>query len=132
MSPEIYWLTLTAVMTGLMWAPYILNRIAVRGLFGALANPSPEDKAHSGWAVRAHAAHMNAVENLVVFGAVVLAGHAAGALTETTALAAMIYFWVRLAHFVVYTFGIPFARTLTFAAGMLCQLAIGLTVLGVM
>lgn len=131
MTPDLYWLTLTAVATALMWAPYILNRIAVRGLIGALANPSPGDRPQSGWAVRAQAAHMNAVENLVVFAAIVLAGHAAGALNETTAMAAMIYFWARMAHFLVYTFGVPGARTITFAAGMACQIVIGLTVLGV-
>jgi hypothetical protein len=34
-------------MTGLMWLPYILDRIMVRGLMGAMANPSPSDKAQS-------------------------------------------------------------------------------------
>lgn len=131
MTPDLYWLTLTAVATALMWAPYILDRIAVRGLIGALANPSPGDRPQSDWAVRAQAAHMNAVENLVVFAAIVLAGHAAGALNETTAMASMIYFWARMAHFLVYTFGVPGARTITFAAGMACQIVIGLTVLGV-
>ena len=32
MSKEIFWLVLTLAMTGLFWVPYILDRIAVRGL----------------------------------------------------------------------------------------------------
>ena len=44
MSIELFWLTLTVVMTALFWIPYILDRIAVRGLMGAMANPSPADR----------------------------------------------------------------------------------------
>jgi hypothetical protein len=47
MSSELFWLALTVAMTGLFWVPYILDRIMVRGLMGAMANPSPSDKAQS-------------------------------------------------------------------------------------
>jgi hypothetical protein len=56
MTKEMFWLTLTAVMTGLMWVPYILDRIMVRGLMGAMANPSPNDQPQSAWAQRMMAA----------------------------------------------------------------------------
>ena len=39
MSKELLWLTLTVILTGLMWVPYILDRIIVRGMMGAMANP---------------------------------------------------------------------------------------------
>ena len=32
MSIELRYLALTCVLTGLLWVPYILNEIAVRGL----------------------------------------------------------------------------------------------------
>ena len=48
MPKELYWLTLTALMTGLLWVPYILDRIMVRGTTGALANPSVNDNAAVG------------------------------------------------------------------------------------
>ena len=35
---ELFWLTLTTVLTGLVWVPYILDRMAVRGLMGTLVN----------------------------------------------------------------------------------------------
>src|SRR5581483_1904711 len=76
MSNEVYWLTLTAAMTGLIWVPYILDRILVRGLMPTLANPSPGDKPQSAWAERMMAAHTNAVENLVVFATLALAAQA--------------------------------------------------------
>ena len=52
MSNELFWLVMTTAMTGLIWLPYILDRIMVRGLMGAMANPSPSDKAQSPWARR--------------------------------------------------------------------------------
>jgi uncharacterized MAPEG superfamily protein len=35
-----------------------------------------------------------------------------------TALGAAIFFFARVAHAVLYTFGVPVARTLSFAAGL--------------
>ena len=36
----------------------------------------------------------------------------------------VVYFFARLAHYVVYSAAIPVARTLTFTAGWLAQIAI--------
>ncbi len=130
MTEELYWLVLTALMTSLFWVPYILNRIAVRGLVKAMGNPSPDDKPQSDWAIRAMAAHKNAIENLVLFAALVLATHVLGVGTPLTATMCMVYFVARLAHFVVYTAGIPVARTLTFAAGFLAEVILALNLLG--
>lgn len=132
MTTEIYWLILTTIMTALFWLPYVLNRIAVRGLLRAMGNPLATDKSHSPWAERALAAHTNAVENLVIFAALILAGHAVGVSNAVTEGAAVIYFLARLAHFVVYVFGIPGARTLTFAVSWMCQIAIGFSILGLL
>src|SRR3984957_9318403 len=73
MSHELFWLVMTTAMTGLMWVPYILDRTMVRGMMGAMGNPSPTDKPQSPWAQRLMAAHVNAVENLVIFAPLVLA-----------------------------------------------------------
>ena len=72
MTRELFWLTLTVILTGLLWVPYILNRCQVRGLSGAMANPSRNDKPHAEWATRLMFAHDNAVENLVIFAPLVL------------------------------------------------------------
>jgi uncharacterized MAPEG superfamily protein len=44
-----------------------------------------------------------------------------GAANEATATAATLYFWIRLAYWLVYVAGVPFGRTLTFAAGWAMQ-----------
>lgn len=130
MSKELYWLMWTVVLTGLLWVPYILDRIMVRGTMGAMANPSPTDAPQSAWAQRMIAAHTNAVENLVVFAPLVLIAHALNLHTAATAFACALYFWSRLAHVVVYTAGIPVVRTLTFAGGFVGQAILALAIIG--
>ena len=130
MSQELFWLVMTTAMTGLMWMPYILDRIIVRGMMGAMANPSPNDKPQSAWAQRLMAAHVNAVENLVVFAPLVLAAQDLNVnlATPTTAIACQLYFWSRLAHAVVYTLGIPVLRTLSFTGGFVAQVLLVLAI----
>lgn len=126
MTPQLFWLSLTAMLTGLFFVPYILDRVLVRGLMGAMANPSPDAKPQSPWAERARLAHYNAVENLVVFATLVLAAHAAGVSNSMTLLGCQLFFWGRLAHYVVYTFGIPVVRTLSFVVAVVGELLIAI------
>lgn len=124
MTTELYWLTLTVLMTALFWVPYVLNRMVVNGLGGALAGVPPAGDGHSTWAQQAIKAHYNAVENLAVFAPIVLVAHLLGITTPATKAAVVVYFFARLLHYVVYSAGIPAARTLAFTAGWLAQLAI--------
>jgi uncharacterized MAPEG superfamily protein len=128
MTTELVWLTLTAAMTGLMWVPYIIDRIMVRGLMGAMDNPSPKAAPHSKWAFRLYLAHANAVENLVIFATLVLTANAIGISSRVTVVACAVYFWARLAHAIVYTFGTPILRTLCFAVGFAAQVVIALAI----
>jgi uncharacterized MAPEG superfamily protein len=130
MTKELLWLTLTVILTGLMWVPYILDRIMMRGLMGAMSNPSRGDKPQSPWAQRLYFAHTNAVENLVIFAPLVLILDAQGHSTESTAIACAVYFWARLVHAVVYTMGIPVLRTLAFTVGFVAQVSLVLAVFG--
>jgi uncharacterized MAPEG superfamily protein len=130
MSRELMWLTLTVILTGVLWIPYILDRIMVRGLIGAMANPSRDAKPQSPWAQRLYFAHTNAVENLVIFAALVLILDAQGHSTASTAMACAVYFWARLAHVIVYALGIPVLRTLAFTVGFAVQVVLALAVFG--
>lgn len=120
MTSELMSLTWVVALSAVMWVPYILNTIVVRGLMNAVGypeNPAPL----ADWAVRMKAAHYNAVENLVVFASLVFIANAAGISNEMTVLACEIYFWARLVHLLAYTFAIPWVRTLAFAGGWVCQ-----------
>ena len=130
MSQELMWLTLTVILTGLMWVPYVLDRVMVRGLMGAMGNPSPDDAPQSPWAQRLQHAHVNATENLVIFATLVLTLQVMQHATASTAIACAVYFWARLAHALIYWAGIPVLRTLAFTVGFLAQLALVLAVFG--
>ena len=125
MSKELFWLVLTVAATGLFWVPYILDRIMVRGLAGAMANPSLNDKAQSAWARRMMAAH---TKNLVIFAPLVLVTQALGIATAITAFACALYFWSRLVHVVVYTLGVPGLRTISFAGGFVAEVLLVLAI----
>lgn len=130
MTKELLWLTLTIILTGVLWVPYIIDRAVVRGLMGAMANPSRHDKPQSAWAQRLYFAHTNAVENLIIFAPLVLILDAQGHSTDGTVLACAVYFWARLAHAIVYTMGVPVLRTLAFTVGFLAQVVLVLAVFG--
>ena len=123
MSIELEMLAWVSGLTILTWLPYSLAHIGNVGLLPALTyqadgTPLPE------WAARAKRAHQNAIENLAPFAALIIVAHLTEATNETTASAAIAYFWLRAAHYVAYTTGIPFGRTLTFAGGWLAQIYI--------
>ncbi len=130
LTTELFWLTLTVILTGLMWIPYIIDRTIVRGVVGVVANPSRSAKPQSAWAQRLYFAHTNAVENLVLFATLVLILNGQDYSTRATASACAVYFWARLAHAIVYTAGVPVLRTLAFATGFLSQAALVLAIFG--
>ncbi len=132
MTTELYWLTLTTLMTAAFWLPYIINRLLEMGLSQAVLNPDSDPAPDAAWAKRMMNAHRNAVENLVVFAPLVLVVQLTGTNSSLTASAALVYFFARLGHFIVYSLGIPGLRTVAFAVGFVCQMIFGLTALGML
>ena len=120
MTLELHYLVLVTALTAVLWVPYILNRIAVRGLVEAVGYPE-NPKPAAPWAKRMQLAHANAVENLVVFAALVLVAHVAGVSNESTLFACQMYFWARLVHVVAYILALPWVRTFAFVAGFASQ-----------
>jgi|TARA_B110000908_G_C9997903_1_gene332791 uncharacterized MAPEG superfamily protein len=127
-TTELTYLTWTTVFTALMWMPYVLNMIIVRGLINAVGY-SESPKPLATWAVRMKQAHSNAIENLVVFGLLVLLAQTAGVNNETTVLACAVYFYARIIHCLAYTLGIPWVRTFAFAVGFMCQISLAVQIL---
>src|SRR3546814_13070505 len=85
--------------------------IFTRGLFTVVGNREDFPASH-GWMGRSHRAHLNMVENLVPFAALILAAQASGQADAWTALGAQVFFYSRIVHAVVYTVGVPWLRTL--------------------
>ena len=129
MKIEMTSLALISAFTGLLWVPYMLNRIAVRGIVSTVGYPvNPPPLAP--WAERLRAAHANAAENLVVFAALVLAAGVLNVSTPVTEFAAALYLWSRAAHAVVYSLGVPWLRTLAFTGGFVAQMLLASQLLG--
>ena len=83
----------------------------------------------TGWAGRAHRAHRNMLENIVLFAALVLVAHVAGKANATTALGAQLFFWGRLAYAVVYVAGVPWLRTLIWVVSVIGMALIAIQIL---
>lgn len=101
------------------------------GLWTAISNPRPDTRPRADWAHRMECAHKTAEENLVIFAPLALAVQVTGTATALTAGAAMVYFYARAAHLVIFVLGIPFLRTLAFAVGFAAPITLGLSLLGV-
>ena len=121
LSPELKYLTLSAALTGVIWIPIIVNRLREMGMWKALKNPEPDVRPHANWAYRMAHAHRNSIENLVVFAPLALAVHVLGLGDALTATAAALFFASRVAHLVIYTFGVPLLRTIAFVIGFWAQ-----------
>ena len=128
MKTELLYLVYVTVFTGLLWVPYILDRIATRGLLDAVGYPE-NPKPQSPWAQRLMKAHLNAAENLVVFAALVLAAVTGGVSNSAVASACIVYFWARVVHALAYTLAVPWVRTLAFAVGFFAQAVIAWQIL---
>ncbi|SMX23211.1 MAPEG family protein [Boseongicola aestuarii] len=131
MSQLEFFTLLSALWIAVAWLPYILDRIMVRGLMGALANPSPDAIPQSAWAVRAMAAHKVAVEAFVAFGPVAVFAMMRMPEDSYPGILAMTFFIGIFAHYWIYVLGIVVLRTLSFALASLSTVALALRALGV-
>ena len=72
----------------------------------------------SGVAARMERASHNFLETFPFFAAAVLAVVLTQRTSPETALGAQVYFWARLAYVPLYAAGVPYARTLVWAASI--------------
>jgi uncharacterized MAPEG superfamily protein len=120
MSPELKYLAFTALLTAALWIPYIAAQVMTNGFLAAQNYVDPTPRPVPLWGKRADRAYMNAVETFAPFAALVLLVHVTGKENGMTAFWAISYFWLRLAHAVVFWLAIPFLRTLLFVLGFVC------------
>jgi uncharacterized MAPEG superfamily protein len=133
METAYHYLALSGLLTILLWTPYILERLFNWGLPTFLNNypegfPAKQPEPAL-WAQRAQRAHLNMVETMPAFIAVVLAAayfsKADASIAATVGQWAMIFFVARVLHAVVYITGIPYLRTPVYLVSWLAVLVIG-------
>jgi len=117
MSPDVKYLALTALLTASLWIPYIAAQIVANGPLQPMNYVDPTPRPVPLWGQRANRAHINAVETFAPFAALVILIQVTGKANATTAFWAMNYFWIRLAHAVVFIAAIPYIRTILFVLG---------------
>jgi uncharacterized MAPEG superfamily protein len=110
MSIELKMLVWSVALAFLQVVIAVLGAMFEVGLPTLAGNREPSPEA-TGWAGRARRAHLNMVENLVLFAALVLVAVAAQRTNSLTATGAQIFFWARLAYAAIYLAGIPWLRT---------------------
>lgn len=132
METTYFYLAASGLLTVLLWTPYILARVFVWGIPTFLknypANFPADEPVPPLWAQRAKRAHLNMVETMPGFIAVVLA---AAAIAPDNAYGtigqwAAVFFFARLVHAAVYILGVPYLRTPTYLVSWAAVLMIGM------
>jgi len=128
MTPELKYLVWSAVLT------FVLVLISASGAqlqvgLEKLAGNREDLPEITGWAGRAQRAHLNMLENLILFAILVLVAQAAGVRNGMTLLGAQLFFWGRVAHAVLYVAGIPWARTAAWGVSVIGLILIALQLL---
>ena len=120
MSPELKYLALTALLTASLWIPYVVSQVMTNGALQTTNYIDPTPRPVPLWGQRANRAHINAVEAFAPFAALVILIQLTQKNDSMTAFWAMSYFWIRLAHAIVYIAAIPYIRTILFTLGYVC------------
>ena len=89
----------------------------VPGMVIAMGNrdnvPAP-----NAFAARADRAAKNTIEGFILFTAIALVAHASGIASPRIEQGAELFFWSRVLYLPIYYVGIPYIRTVVWAAGM--------------
>ncbi len=117
MSTDLKYLAFTAILTASLWIPYVVEQVTTNGPLAPSNYTDPTPRPLPLWGKRADRAYINAVETFAPFAVLVVVVHLAGKANAMTAFWSMCFFWLRLAHAVVYLLGIPSLRTLIFTLG---------------
>jgi uncharacterized MAPEG superfamily protein len=124
MSTELKYLAFTALLTASLWIPYVVAQVMTNGPLAPENYVDPTMRPLPPWGKRADRAYINAVETFAPFAALVLLVQVTGKADGMTAFWTISYFWLRVAHAVVYLAAIPYIRTLIFVLGWICVLGL--------
>jgi uncharacterized MAPEG superfamily protein len=113
------------MLTAALWIPYIICQVTTNGplqpknyVDPALPRPVPA------WGQRAHRAYLNAIEVFAPFAALVVVTQLADKANAMTAFWSASFFYLRLAHAIVYWAGLPYVRTILFTLAFVAEVGI--------
>jgi uncharacterized MAPEG superfamily protein len=124
MSTDLKYLAFTAILTASLWIPYIACQVMTNGNLAPQNYIDPTPRNVPLWGMRASRAYLNAVETFAPFAVLVIVIHLTGKANPMTAFWAIVFFWARVVHAVVFWLGIPYVRTLSFTLGYIAVLGL--------
>ena len=124
MTTDLRYLAYTAILTAALWIPYVVAQVMTNGFLAPPNYVDPTPRPVPLWGKRADRTYLNAVEVFAPFAALVIVAQLAGKANAMTAFWAICFFWLRLAHAVVYLLGVPYVRTVIFTLGFVCVVGI--------
>ena len=117
MKPELNLLVWAVALTVVQMLVAVTGAFNQVGLMKLVGNREGMPEI-TGWGGRAERAHLNMVQNLVLFAALVLVAVAAGKTNDVTLLGAQIFLWSRVAYAAIYVAGLAWLRTLSWVASV--------------
>jgi len=124
MSTDLKYLAFTAMLTASLWIPYVVSQVATNGFLTPPNYVDPEPRPVPLWGKRADRVYMNAIETFAPFAVLVILIQLTGKANATTAFLTMSFFWLRVAHAIVYWTAIPYIRTLVFTLGFVAVIGL--------
>jgi uncharacterized MAPEG superfamily protein len=124
MTTDLKYLAFTAILTAALWIPYVVCQVMSNGPLAPPNYVDPTPRPVPAWGKRADRVYLNAVEVFAPFAALVIVAQLAGKADAMTAFWSMCFFWLRLAHAVVYWLAVPYVRTLVFTLGFVATAGI--------
>ena len=121
MTVEFAYLAAATLLTLIIRAAWMLNKVQVRGL-GVVVGYPKESKPLSEWGHRLWVAHEDAIQSLVTFAILVIIVEISKLADESTAIAAAVYFWARVLHVLAYVLALRWVKTIAYIAGFISQL----------
>jgi uncharacterized MAPEG superfamily protein len=116
-TTDLKYLAYTAMLTAVLWIPYVIAQVMTNGPLTPPNYVDPAPRPLPPWGRRADRTYLNAIEVFAPFAALVVIAHITGKANAMTAFWAACFFWLRLAHAVVYLLAVPYLRTLLFTLG---------------
>ena len=124
MSTELKYLAFTALLAASLWIPYVVAQVMTNGFLTPPNYVDPTPRPLPDWGKRADRTYMNAVETFAPFAALVVLIQLTSKADAMTAFWATSYFWIRVAHAILFLAGIPYIRTLVFVLGYVCVIGL--------
>ena len=114
MTTELTYLFLMTVILACAWIPHIIGQVLTQGFLTGDDYTNLRNQADfPAWVCRANRAHINLVEQFGAFAALVLIAHVLDVSSKWTVMAAAVFFWARIAHFVIFLVGVRILMTRT-------------------